>query len=320
MDLIDRRPKFSTPAEARLDFVWKELESISVGEACHCFLNSLRPHTKRAYFGAFKTIFCLLAQTTGLSASSSLQTLALSNMENLLDLIRTGVPGAISTKQARSAAFVSFTRYLQRATNGLIRKAIPSRSASAPTFQQIRSTSTTKAMSQSQWVCFLCSLKEQSFRDYLIAKTILQGAKRLNEVLQAHVSQIDWEKNRILFRQSKSKELESFTIISYPESFMNELKSYLGSKTSGFLFVSSSGKPVSQSHVYRSFVKAGLRAGLPFKIHPHVLRASAITYFSSQGFHVDQIMKVSGHRSPQLVSYYNKSPIEDNISAKVCLI
>ena len=33
-----------------------------------------------------------------------------------------------------------------------------------------------------------------------------------------------------------------------------------------------------------TFAKAGRASGIPFKVSPHVLRASAVTYLKQQGF------------------------------------
>ncbi|MDP1614441.1 MAG: hypothetical protein Q8L68_01450 [Methylococcales bacterium] len=57
-----------------------------------------------------------------------------------------------------------------------------------------------------------------------------------------------------------------------------------------------------------------------FIVHPHVLRASTITYLSSQGYSAEQIMKISGHAGIELVKYYDKTPIENNLSQEVNLI
>ncbi|MES2274235.1 MAG: tyrosine-type recombinase/integrase, partial [Chlamydiota bacterium] len=73
-------------------------------------------------------------------------------------------------------------------------------------------------------------------------------------------------------------------------------------------------------HLYRVFAGARIDAGIPFTVHPHVLRASAITYLSAQGFAADQIMRVSGHADAKLVRYYDKTPIEQNPSRDVSLI
>jgi integrase len=304
----------------RNEKIWQGLSDVSLFQAAHQFLETLQGNTQRAYRAAFHSIFTLLLSRRLFDPSHSLQTLALSNLEFLLDEIRTHIQGADATKQARAAAFIALTRYLQRATGGMIRKVVPRKEKSNPTFRQIRETSLTKALTLAQWMKFLAALQKISHRDYLLAKMILQGAKRVGEVLSAQISQIDWENNQITFRQLKSKELEKYTIITYPHSFMKGLREYIGERKEGFIFITRTGKPVTQPHLYRIFASASSHCKLPFSVHPHVLRASAITYLSLQGYHADQIIRVSGHADEKLVRYYDKTPLEQNLTREVTLI
>ena len=69
-----------------------------------------------------------------------------------------------------------------------------------------------------------------------------------------------------------------------------------------------------------TFEKAGKIANIPFKVTPHVLRASTVTYLKQQGFSDSDIQKVTGHASSQMVNAYDKSSRADNASKKVTLI
>ncbi|MBW2977487.1 site-specific integrase, partial [Candidatus Woesearchaeota archaeon] len=195
------------------------------------------------------------------------------------------------------------------------------RNNGASTFKKIRSVATTEALSEKEVVLFLKALNSINHRDYLIAKTILQGAKRLDEVLTAKISQIDWEGKKITFRQSKSRELEQVTVIHYPENFMEELREYIGDRDKEeWIFITTKGNRVVQPHIFRSFVNAGKIGGISKKVTAHTLRATAITVLTNKGYNVEQIMKVSGHATPNCVSYYDKTPIEKNITEEVALI
>jgi integrase/recombinase XerD len=57
-----------------------------------------------------------------------------------------------------------------------------------------------------------------------------------------------------------------------------------------------------------------------FKVTPHVLRATAITYLKQQGFADSDIMKVTGHVSAEMVHAYDKSSRADNATKRVSLI
>jgi integrase len=101
---------------------------------------------------------------------------------------------------------------------------------------------------------------------------------------------------------------------------MEALKAYIGDRT-GLVFVTRNGKKISVDQLENTFSKAGYAAKLPFsKVHPHMLRASAITYLKQLGYSDSEIMKMSGHASAEMVHAYDKSDKADNPSKKVCLV
>ncbi len=297
--------------------IWKKLSNISLIKAIEHFLDTLSPHTKRQYQNSFNSFFNLGL----LNPNDNLQSFSMRNLETTLDLIKAKIHGSEATKQARCAAFISLTGFLARRTQGMVRKTIPSKDNGASTFKKIRSKATTEALTEKELNVFLRSLKDINYRDYLIAKTILQGAKRIDEVLSAKISQIDWTNNKITFKQSKSRELEQITIIHYPEYFIKELKEYVADrKKEDLIFITSQGKKVIQPHIFRSFVNASVKSNLSKKVTAHTLRATAITILTNKGYSTEQIMKVSGHVTSSSVSYYDKTPIEKNITQEVALI
>jgi integrase/recombinase XerD len=69
-----------------------------------------------------------------------------------------------------------------------------------------------------------------------------------------------------------------------------------------------------------TFEKAGKLAKIPFKVTPHVLRASTVTHLKQQGFSDSDIQKITGHASSEMVNAYDKSSRADNASKKVSLV
>ncbi len=202
---------------------------------------------------------------------------------------------------------------------GVVRKATPSKEKGTKTFFKIREKVSTNALNQAQWSAFLIELEKINVRDCLIAKTALQGGKRINEVLSLQTHQIDWIRNEITFFQSKTRGYIKEIVITYPISVMNALKTYFGDRV-GQVFVTYSGKPVMLNQLASTFEKAGKKANIPFKVTPHVLRASTVTYLKQQGFSDSDIMRVTGHASSALVYTYDKGSRADNASKKVQLV
>lgn len=295
--------------------VWNALDRITVEEAIAAWFGTLSPLTQINYHSGMKK----LAEQGLINPMMSLQAFALVNHESVIDQIKLIKGWSEATKQARAACYVSFTAYLSRRLQGVVRKAVPNKEKGAKTFFKIRDKVETEAMNQAQWIAFLKELEKINARDCLIAKIVLQGGKRINEVLSLQTDQVDWIRNEITFFQSKTKGCIKETVITYPASVMQFLKTYLSNRE-GQVFVTRSGKPVMLNQIALTFEKAGERANIPFKVTPHVLRATTVTYLKQQGFSDSDIMRVTGHASSALVYAYDKGSRADNASKKVSLI
>lgn len=295
--------------------LWQNLSTVSVGEALESWLATLGKLTAKNYASGMRKLIALRL----LSAETSLQAFALINHDHVLDRIK-GLDGLSEcSKQARAACYLSFTRFLSRRTQGIIPKATPSREGTTKTFFRVREKVDTNAMTRPQWTAFLDELNKINPRDCLIAKLSLQGGKRIGEVLSLTAEQIDYSKGEITFNQSKTRGSEKETVITYPYQVMNDLKRYINHRK-GHVFVSSSGHPLHSNQLRITFEKAGVRADIPFKITPHVLRATTVTYLKKQGFTDSDIMKVTGHCSAEMVYAYDKSERAENASKKTCLV
>ncbi len=100
---------------------------------------------------------------------------------------------------------------------------------------------------------------------------------------------------------------------------MGQLLAYTEDRIKGFVFVTKSGVRIQPTQIQRTFSQAGKKADIPFRITPHVLRATAITYLKQQGFSDSDIMKVSGHQDSAMIRMYDKSEKAQNASKKVSL-
>lgn len=295
--------------------VWRDLATVTVGEALELWLGTLGALTAKNYASGMRRLGALRL----IEVNVTLQGFALTNHDHVLDRIK-GLEGLSEcSRQARAACYLSFTRFLSRRTQGMIPKASASREGVSKTFYRVREKVDTAAMSRPQWTAFLGELGRLNRRDCLVAKLILQGGKRICEVLGLMTEQIDYAKGEITFRQSKTRGSEKETVITYPTQVMEELRGYIGERM-GLVFVSGFGRPLHSNQLRITFWKAGARAGMPFKVTPHVLRATTVTYLKGHGFSDSDIMKVTGHASAEMVYAYDKSERAENASKKVCLV
>lgn len=303
--------------EAAEERNWQQAGALTVQDAIDAWLPTLRKNTTRR---SYRTSMEMLARKGMVNGAMPLQLFTVTvNHNAIVEQIKL-LPGwSEATRQARAAAYISFTGFVARRTR-LMNKAIPSKEGTARTFQRIRTEIKTAAMDKEQWTRFLKELEKFNPRDALVAKLVLQGGKRINEVLTAQIGAINWEEREITYKLSKATVLDQFSIITYRQEILDDLKKYLNGRENGPIFITKTGKPLHYSQVYRSFGIAGRRAGIPYKITPHVLRASTVTYLKKNGFNDSQIMKITGHTNPEMVGAYDKRERADNISKQIDLV
>ena len=319
--------------ETKQELLWQKLRDVSIKEAIEDWLKTIQNNcTRKSYQNAMVE----LIKRRFIEPRLSLQIFSLISPEKIIDSIKTatifivdkqGGPTlcqwSIRTREARISCFLAFTRYLSRKTEGIIRRGVPSREGTEKTFSRKPRKVKTAALTRSQLVLFLEEIEKINQRDAMIAKLCLHGAKRINEVLSMRTDQIDYEKKQITFKQSKSKIADDFTIISFEKgvakAFLEDLKAYIGIRK-GFVFVTSSLQAVQKTQVDRNFAKAGTLAGIPFRVSPHNLRATAVTLWKEDGFSDSLIMHATGHASSAMVHCYDKSDIANNVTKKSCLL
>lgn len=298
------------------DEVYKRMSSVTMIDAIEQYLQGkANVNTRRTYRNHLSQLV-----TCGLiSPGMTLQQFAHMNTNNTLDAIKE-LDLSESTRQARAACFIGFTKYLARKTSGLVKNAVPNTTGDAKTFKKIRHKVTTKALTKAQRNKFFTQLGKISKRDLLIAKVILQGGKRKSEVLNAKIEDIEWKYGRIKFDQTKSNAIEDYTVITYPDAIMRELREYIGDRKEGYIFTTCdrqgnpTGKRIAPNQIDRNFAKAGERAKIKFRVTPHVLRATAVTFLARQGVAPSEIMKVTGHKTTTQVIAYDKTSMTTNVS------
>ena len=292
------------------------------------WLQTLRPNTQRNY--RYYVSNMIRRGILHVKEPKSGRDISIGEFNNLphevmLDHIKKVKDWSPSTQQGRAACYISFSKYLERISRGAFRAVKPSTLKSNPTYFKVREKCATNALKLNEWHTFIEALEKISKREALIARCLLQGAKRVSEALNLKEEDVDWENGIIKFRQSKTASgFEKIIHITYPKEFMENLKAYLEQTrnlrgNNSWLFLTRNGTKVDRRWVLEIFVRASKRAGMP-KVTPHVLRATWVTIMKKQGISDSDIMKVTGHASADRVMQYDKSDSEDNITRKISLI
>lgn len=277
---------------------------LTFGDAAEIWLSTLSPLTRKNYASGIKFLVSLeifdLTETLEKAVSFD-------HNESLFKIKSTTVfNGKVfseASKQARAACYISFTKFLCRLTKGYIKPAIPSKEFGNTTFFKIRDKVKTVSISKREWTIFFDALRLVNYRDYLIGKLIVQGIRKLDEILSLRKDDIFFASNQIAFRIKKRQNKEINILITFPFSLIEELKEYIG-KRNGLVFISEDGAPTTTSQVAHNFKIAALRSAMTTKITPRVLRASALIYLKQIGLRDEEIMRVSCLSSRQSLCSY----------------
>lgn len=196
---------YENAKKSQSSWIWQQLEKISVQETVEVWLSTLSERTRNNYRSGVRR----LAELGLFDPLMTLQAFALVNHEAIIDQIKLVSHWTECTRQARAAGYISFTGFLYRRTKGIIPRALASREGHGKTFYKVYDKVKTSAMSQAQWCAFLEELEKISPRECLIAKVMLQGGKRVREVLSLQTEQIRWDRRKIVFTQSKMQGMKN---------------------------------------------------------------------------------------------------------------
>lgn len=307
-----RHPIINHLDSPEMEDAWEQCKEKLIYILIDAWLSDYKEVTSRTY----KDCIRQMARGGFINPMMKLQDFAKVPHEVIISQIKALPHLAETTKQLRGKAYVSFTGYLSMIFREKFRKAKPRKG----TFFEVHEVVKTNALNRVQWEAFFVELKKINKRDWLVARVTLQGAKRIEEVLSLDLANVLFEKKQILFKISKTGGLIRQTVITYPQHFMDELKAYVGGRRDGLLFVTRNNTRVHSANIRRSFLRAGFAAKMPFRITPHVLKATAITYMKQQGYHAEEIQRMTGHASIDMVNRYDKTSREDNPTKYVSLV
>jgi integrase len=298
------------------EYLWRTLKNVSLKDAAMEWLGLMPLNTKKNYLSGLR----MLTKLEIINLDQSIQTFSLSNHDLVFDKIANISTWSECTKQARAALYISLTRFLSRRTEGIIKKAVPQRGDIRKTFFKIREKVKTEALHIHEWKKLIYTMKKINLRDAIVAKLCIQGARRIQEVLNLSIPQINPQKMQILFRLNKTRGLAKDVIVTIPESAMQEILTYMHKRRQGYLFITSKGKQVRYSQIMKSLKRAAKLCKINKRIHTHVLRTSAITYLRSLGLQDFEIQRLTGHASTEMLNAYDKTTMENNSSQRISLI
>lgn len=137
------------------------------------------------------------------------------------------------------------------------------------------------------------------FRDWMIARTILDTGTRISELISTVPSDIILRQGALLLRNTKSKK-ERFVYFSKKTG--RNLKSWLEYRDrytdSNYVFPSNRGNMMDIRTVASSFKKHSKQVGL--EVHPHQLRNNFAKYYLLNGGDWMSLSRILGHSSVEV--------------------
>ena len=156
----------------------------------------------------------------------------------------------------------------------------------------------------------------QPDRDRLLLTLLFRHGLRLSEATDLRWSDFDLEsKQRTLFvRRVKGSKPSTHTL--EPDT-VRMLKRALEQSDGNYVFRSERGGPLSPQIVQVIVARAGEVAGLPFKVHPHMLRHACGFALAEEGTDTRLIQDYLGHRSIANTVIYTETSARRLASVRV---
>lgn len=142
-------------------------------------------------------------------------------------------------------------------------------------------------------------------RDKTLILVASRHGLRVREAIDLRWDQVDFNRAELAVRRVKEGSPATHPIPGRELRWLRELHRKQKPK-SAFVFTSERGAPFSSRGIHKMISLAGVKAGLPFTIHPHMLRHACGFKFANDGVDTRTIQKYLGHRNIQHTVRYTE--------------
>ena len=140
-------------------------------------------------------------------------------------------------------------------------------------------------------------------RDRLMILVAFRHGLRVSELCDLRWSDIDFNAGTIHVRRLKGSR-DSTHYLEGDE--LRGLRALYKASTSPFIFTSERGGPMSAAGFRKQLQRWGVKAGLPFPIHPHMLRHATGYALANRGMDTRSLQAFLGHASIQHTTIYTE--------------
>jgi type 1 fimbriae regulatory protein FimB/type 1 fimbriae regulatory protein FimE len=140
-------------------------------------------------------------------------------------------------------------------------------------------------------------------RDATMIMICFRHGLRASELCDLQWSDVEFEAATLHLRRAKGGQIGTHPLWGEELRALRVLKR---DANSPFIFVSERGSPFSVSGLQKLVERAGIDAGMPFKVHPHMLRHATGYALANKGVDTRTLQGYLGHRSIQSTVRYTE--------------
>ncbi|MBI4201595.1 MAG: tyrosine-type recombinase/integrase [Chloroflexi bacterium] len=145
-------------------------------------------------------------------------------------------------------------------------------------------------------------------RNQALTRVLYSGALRVGEALALTTHDLLWGESKIYVRTGKTAAASRY--VEFLPPAQEAVRSYLAVREQfilrpiPLLFLTYQGQALSGKDVNRFLARAGETAGLPLRVHAHLLRHSMATHLYQKGVDLKELRDYLGHASIQSTDVY----------------
>jgi type 1 fimbriae regulatory protein FimB/type 1 fimbriae regulatory protein FimE len=142
-------------------------------------------------------------------------------------------------------------------------------------------------------------------RDKTLIEVASRHGLRVSELIDLRWDQVDFSRAEMHIRRVKGGSPATHQIPGRELRWLRQLEREQRPR-SAFVFTSERSSPFTSRGIHKLVAQAGVAAGLPFPVHPHMLRHTTGYVFANNGVDTRTIQKYLGHRNIQHTVRYTE--------------
>lgn len=211
----------------------------------------------------------------------------------------TGRPLSPATIARRLSAVRSFYAYAEDLD--LVSRN-PAEKAKAP---KVSDESPTLGLDKGQAEDVLSAADEEGNLTYALVAVLLYLGLRVSEALSLRVEDLETERGHLVARVT-GKGGKRRTV-PLPPPAAEAVTSLLDGRTTGPVFLTAAGEPLSRHAASYRVRKVARKAGVPGSVSPHSLRHTTATLALDAGAPLHRVQDLLGHADPRTTQRYNRA-------------